>query len=87
MSGLNPAVLKNQNRKFVILLKFNQMCYSLARQKPFPSFAGCVTFVGFSLALATLTAPKCSSRGRECSKVAANSQNTLELETEEWVSG
>jgi len=32
-------------------------------------------------------APKCSSKGRECSKVAANSQNTLELRTEEWVSG
>src|ERR1700733_11748274 len=32
-------------------------------------------------------APKCSSRGRECSKLAANSQNTLELKTEEWVSG
>ena len=32
-------------------------------------------------------APKCSSRGPECSKLAANSQNTLELKTEEWVSG
>ncbi len=32
-------------------------------------------------------APECSSRGRECSKLAANSQNTLELKTEEWVSG
>jgi hypothetical protein len=32
-------------------------------------------------------APKCSSWNRHCSKLAANSQNTLELETEEWVSG
>jgi integrase-like protein len=32
-------------------------------------------------------APKCSSSSRECSKLAANSQNTLELKTEEWVSG
>ena len=32
-------------------------------------------------------APKCSSSNRHCSKLAANSQNTLELETEEWVSG
>jgi len=32
-------------------------------------------------------APKCSSRGQECSKLAANSQSTLELKTEEWVSG
>jgi len=32
-------------------------------------------------------APKCSSSNRPCSKLAANSQNTLELETEEWVSG
>lgn len=33
------------------------------------------------------SAQKCSSSSRECSKMAANSQNTLELETEEWVSG
>jgi hypothetical protein len=35
-------------------------------------------------------APKCSSSNRPCrpcSKLAANSQNTLELKTEEWVSG
>jgi len=32
-------------------------------------------------------APKCSSSNRHCSKLAANSQNTLELKTEEWVSG
>ena len=44
-------------------------------------------FRWFSLALATLTAPKCSSRGQQCGKLAANSQNTLELKTEEWVSG
>jgi hypothetical protein len=31
--------------------------------------------------------PKCSSAGRQFTKVTANSQNTLELETEEWVSG
>ena len=32
-------------------------------------------------------APKCSSKGRVCSKVAANSQDKLELKAEEWVSG
>ena len=32
-------------------------------------------------------APKCSSSNRQCSKLAANSQNTLEVKTEEWVSG
>jgi integrase len=32
-------------------------------------------------------APKCSSSSPQCSKLAANSQNTLELKTEEWVSG
>jgi hypothetical protein len=32
-------------------------------------------------------APRCSSRNRKCHKLAANSQSTLELETEEWVSG
>jgi integrase len=32
-------------------------------------------------------APKCGNRGGECSKLAANSQSTLELKTEEWVSG
>ena len=32
-------------------------------------------------------APKCSSSSRQCSKLAANSQNTIELKTEEWVSG
>ena len=32
-------------------------------------------------------APKCSSKGQECSKVAANALNVLELKTEEWVSG
>jgi hypothetical protein len=32
-------------------------------------------------------AQKCSSSNRQCSKLAANSQNTLELKTEEWVSG
>ncbi len=32
-------------------------------------------------------APKCSSSNPKCSKLAANSQSTLELETEEWVSG
>jgi hypothetical protein len=39
------------------------------------------------LVLVHCPAQKCSSRGRECSKMAANSQNTLELKTEEWVSG
>ena len=87
MSGQNQAVLKTLNREFVILLKLNQMCYSLARRRPFLLFAVCVTFVSFSLALATQPAPKCSSSNRECSKLAANSQNTLELKTEEWVSG
>jgi hypothetical protein len=33
------------------------------------------------------SAPKCSNGSRQCSKLAANSQNTLELKTEEWVSG
>jgi len=33
------------------------------------------------------SAPKCSSTSSLCSKMAANSQNTLELKTEEWVSG
>ena len=32
-------------------------------------------------------APKCSSRYRKCHKLATNSRSTLELETEEWVSG
>ena len=32
-------------------------------------------------------APKCSSSNPKCSKLAANSKNTLELKTEEWVSG
>jgi DNA-binding transcriptional ArsR family regulator len=41
-----------------------------------------VSRVGF-----TAPAPKCSSSNRHCSKLAANSQNTLELKTEEWVSG
>ena len=44
-------------------------------------------FAGFAPALATLLAPKCNNAGYECSKLAANSQNTLELKTEEWVSG
>jgi integrase len=33
------------------------------------------------------SAPECSSSNPDCSKLAANSQNTLELNTEEWVSG
>ncbi len=33
------------------------------------------------------SAPECSSTTGLCSKIAANSQNTLELKTEEWVSG
>jgi integrase len=33
------------------------------------------------------SAPECSSTTGLCSKMAANSQNTLELKTEEWVSG
>jgi len=32
-------------------------------------------------------APKCSSEGSECSKVASKSQNLLNLKTEGWVSG
>ena len=32
-------------------------------------------------------APKCSSSNPDCSKLPANPQNTLELKTEEWVSG
>jgi integrase len=32
-------------------------------------------------------APKCNSKGSECSKVAANALNVLELKTEGWVSG
>jgi len=32
-------------------------------------------------------APKCSSSNPKCSKLAAPSQSTLELKTEEWVSG
>jgi hypothetical protein len=32
-------------------------------------------------------APKCSSSNPKCSKLAGNSQNTLELKREEWVSG
>jgi hypothetical protein len=87
VSGLNPAVLKTLNREFVILLKLNQMRYSPARRQPFLLFAVCMTFVGFSLAFATLTAPKCSSSSQRCSKSAANSENVLELETEGWVSG
>jgi hypothetical protein len=31
--------------------------------------------------------PKCSGTGRQFTKLAADSQNTLELKTEEWVSG
>ena len=87
MSGQNPAVLKIVNREFLILLRINGMCYSLARLRSFLIFAGCSTFVGFSLALATLTAPEFSSSNRRCSISAANSQNTRELKTEEWVRG
>src|SRR5215469_2611955 len=32
-------------------------------------------------------APNCSSRHGKCHKFAANSKSTLELKTEEWVSG
>lgn len=32
-------------------------------------------------------APQCSSSRPECSEMTANSQNTLESKTEEWVSG
>ncbi len=78
-SGQTPAVLKLVNREFHIPLKINGVCYSLARWRSFLLFVVSVTFVGFSPALATLTAPKCSRSSRRCSKVAANSQNTIEL--------
>jgi hypothetical protein len=32
-------------------------------------------------------APKCSSSNPDCSQLPANPQSTLELKTEEWVSG
>ena len=43
--------------------------------------------VGFSYNPVTPPAPKCSSSNRYRSKLAAKSRNTLELKTEEWVSG
>ena len=46
-----------------------------------------VTFLFLSQRWIHCLAPKCSSSSRQCSKMAANSQNKLELETEEWVSG
>ncbi len=43
--------------------------------------------LGASATILLHSAPKCSSSVTECSKMAANSQNTLYLKTEEWVSG
>ena len=54
------------------------------------NLASKVVAVGKLGATATIqlhSAPKCSSSNPRCSKLAANSQNTLELKTEEWVSG
>jgi integrase len=54
------------------------------------NLASKVSAVGKLAGAATISphpAPKCSSETTECSKMAANSQNTLELKTEEWVSG
>jgi hypothetical protein len=54
------------------------------------NLASKVVAVGKLASAATIllqSAPKCSSSNRHCSKLAANSQNTLESKMEEWVSG
>ena len=43
--------------------------------------------LGATATIQLLPAPKRSSSNPKCRKLAANSQNTLELKTEEWVSG
>ena len=54
------------------------------------NLASKVVAVGKLGATATIQlhpAPKRSSSNPKCGKLAANSRNTLELKTEEWVSG
>ena len=54
------------------------------------SLASKVSAVGKLTGTATIllqSAPQCSSSRSEWSKMTANSKNTLELKTEEWVSG
>jgi hypothetical protein len=48
--------------------------------------AAVAKLVSFGDNLVTV-APKCSNRNARLSQIASNPQNTLELQTEEWVSG